>query len=135
MINEAAVVERTSEDERWIDRLMAVDVDADLIDLICERLDSFVKWDLLFFFHDNPHTLDTAQNIARYTGRDVEIVKPELDAMVEERLLMADRVGGMTVYTLSGDPAVTEMVERFVKAWQDKEFRIKAIYHLFRSMR
>ena len=47
------------------------DIDPRLLELIHTRINSFIKWDLVRFFHDNPHTADTADSIARYTGRDV----------------------------------------------------------------
>jgi hypothetical protein len=31
----------------------------------------FCQWDLVRFFHENPYTTDTADNIARYLGRDL----------------------------------------------------------------
>ncbi len=54
------------------------DMDPRLLELIQTRINSFIKWDLVRFFHDNPHTTDTADSIARYTGRDVRTVEPEL---------------------------------------------------------
>lgn len=46
------------------------DIDSRLLDFIRTRVNSFIKWDLVRFFHDNPHTTDTTENIARYTGRE-----------------------------------------------------------------
>ena len=47
-------------------RLMA-DMDPQMLEFLQTKVNSFVKWDLVHFFHDNPHTTDTAENIARWT--------------------------------------------------------------------
>ncbi len=50
-------------------------------------IDTFVKWDLLSFFYNNPHTIDTVDNIARYAGRDEETVQQELTGLAAKGLL------------------------------------------------
>lgn len=55
------------------------DIDPRLLDLLRTRVNTFIKWDVVRFFHANPHTADTADNLARYIGRDVRVVEPELD--------------------------------------------------------
>jgi len=56
-----------------IKRLMA-DLDPELLTFLKGTVNTFVKWDLVRFFHENPHTTDTAENIARYAGRDPAII-------------------------------------------------------------
>ena len=53
-------------------RLME-DMDAQLLDFLKTKVNSFVKWDLVRFFHENPNTADTPDNVARYAGRDPAI--------------------------------------------------------------
>ena len=54
------------------------DMDPVLLDFVKTKVNSFVKWDLVRFFHENPHTADTVENIAKYAGRNVAAVEPEL---------------------------------------------------------
>jgi hypothetical protein len=98
-------------------------------------VNSFVKWDLIRFFHENPHTTDTAENIARYAGRNVETTQAELADLAAQGVLAGNRLGEMTVYSLASDPDVRDMIERFVEASDDRQFRVKAIYHIIRGMR
>jgi hypothetical protein len=63
------------------------DIDPRLLEFIRTKVNSFIKWDLVRFFHDNPHTTDTADSIARYTGRDVRTVEPELQQLVSTGVL------------------------------------------------
>lgn len=115
-------------------RLMA-DMDPRLLEFLQAKVNSFVKWDLVRFFHDNPHTTDTAENIARYAGRSVEAIRAGLGELARDGVLEENRLGGMTVYSLASDNEVREVLEHFVKASDDRQFRVKAIYHIIRGMR
>ena len=66
-------------------RLMA-DMNPQLLKFLQTKVNSFVKWDLVRFFHDNPHTTDTADNIARYAGRSAETIRSELTELTHGRL-------------------------------------------------
>jgi hypothetical protein len=115
-------------------RLMA-DMDPQLLEFLQAKVNSFVKWDLVNFFYDSPHTTDTAENIARYAGRSVETIRTELAELAQDGVLEESRLGGMIVYSLASDAHVREMLEQFVKASDDRQFRVKAIYHIIRGMR
>jgi hypothetical protein len=115
-------------------RLMA-DMDPQLLEFLRQKVNSFAKWDLLRFFHDSPHTTDTAENIARYAGRSAETIRDELAELARDGVLEENQLGGMTVYSLAQDLEVREMLEQFVKASDDRQFRVKAIYHIIRGMR
>jgi hypothetical protein len=108
------------------------DMDPELFDFLTTYVDSFVKWDLLRFFHENPHTMDTGENIARYAGRTTEDVKTELQDLTRRGLLVETPVENMRVYMLKADPAIRTRLQQFVEATQDREFRRKVIYHMVR---
>jgi hypothetical protein len=121
-------------DQDLVGRLMA-DMDPELLDFLQSKVDSFVKWDLLRFFFENPHTTDTASNIARYAGRKEETTEAELSELAGHGLLDQHQLGDMIVYSLANDPETRDLIRRFVEASDDREFRVKAIYHIVRSMR
>jgi hypothetical protein len=111
------------------------DMDPRLLNLIQTRINSFIKWDLVRFFHDNPHTADTAESIARYTGRDVRTVEPELNELVQDDILDAEDLSGLRVFRLVPDTDIRELIGEFIAACDDRQFRVKAIYHVIRSLR
>ena len=113
-------------------RLMA-DMDPRLLEFLQAKIDSFVKWDLIRFFHDNPYTTDTADNIARYAGRSTETIRNELAELASSGVLKRSKLGDLTVYSLSRDPEIRELMDKFVEASADRQFRVKAIYHIIRS--
>ncbi len=117
-----------------VGRLMT-DMDPDMLAFLLTKVNSFVKWDLIRFFHDNPHTTDTAENIARYAGRNVEVTRSELTQLAAAGVLSESRLGDMVVYSLSTNPEIRDMIRRFVEASDDRQFRVKAIYHIIRGMR
>jgi len=110
------------------------DMDPRLLDLLQTRLTSFVKWDVLRFFHEHPQLTDTADRIAQHTGRDVLAVEPELVQLARHHLLEMELLSGLRVYTLSDDLATRQLIHDFFTACDDRQFRIKAIYHVIRNL-
>jgi len=110
-------------------------IDPELLDLIQTRINSFIKWDLVRFFHENPHTTDTAENIARYTGRDARIVEPELIQLAHDGVLELDQLPEMRIYTYTDNPTLRALIGEFLDRCEDRQFRVKAIYHVIRSLR
>ncbi len=111
------------------------DLEPKMVEFLHDKVNTFVKWDLVRFFHDNPHTADTAENIAKYTGRDILAITDELAELVGAGVLIGQMVAGRAIYTLAGDRQMRDMVNTFVRACDDRMFRVKAIYHVIRSMR
>ncbi|MEA3342354.1 MAG: hypothetical protein U9R15_20500 [Chloroflexota bacterium] len=115
-------------------RLMA-DMDPQLLKFLQAKVNSFVKWDLVRFFHDNPHTTDTAGNIARYAGRTADTIRVELTELARDGVLAESKLGDMAVYSLASDRHIRDLLEQFVKASDDRQFRVKVIYHIIRGTR
>ncbi len=115
-------------------RLME-DMDGRLLQFLRNQVNSFVKWDLVRFFHENPNTTDTAENVARYAGRDPAAIEKELAGLADSGVLHRQTVGEMTVYSLATDQEMRDLIEQFVLACDDRQFRVKAIYHIIRGMR
>jgi hypothetical protein len=115
-------------------RLME-DMDARLLDFLKNQVNTFVKWDLVRFFYENPNTTDTADNIARYAGRDPVAIEQELADLAESGVLFREEVGGMITYSLATDEDMRGQIEEFISACNDRQFRVKAIYHIIRGMR
>jgi hypothetical protein len=105
-----------------------------LLEFLQSKVNSFIKWDLVRFFHDNPHTRDTAETIARYTSRDVRTVERELKGLVSTGVLRSEAVSGLRIYSLSQDERTRQFIEQFMAACQRREFRVKAIHHVIQAM-
>lgn len=111
------------------------DMDPGLLDFVKSKVNSFIKWDLIRFFYENPNTADTVENIAKYAGRNAAAVKPELEEMVESGVMETRQVEGIVIYSLATNQEMRELVNRFILACEDRHFRVKAVYHIIRGLR
>ena len=111
------------------------DMDPALLDFVKSKINTFIKWDLLKFFHENPNTADTAENIARYVGRSAAAVKAEVQDLVEGNMMHMRLVADLPIYTLTEDKQKRDLISRFLRACEDRNFRVKVVYHIIRGMR
>jgi hypothetical protein len=111
------------------------DMDPVLLNFVKNKVNSFIKWDLVRFFYENPHTADTAENIAKYAGRNITAVKPELEDLVDNNIMQKQILNDTSIYSLSADEEMRNLVDKFVLACEDRHFRVKAVYHIIRGMR
>jgi hypothetical protein len=116
-------------------RRLMDDMDPEILEFLKTAVNTFIKWDLVIFFYENPNTNDTADNIARYIGRDASVIIGELNELAEVGVLRHQLTGNLLVYSLTTDPQILERIKHFVSASDDRQFRVKAIYHLVRGMR
>jgi hypothetical protein len=111
------------------------DMDPVLLDFVKTKVNSFIKWDLVRFFHENPHTADTVDNIAKYAGRNVTAVEPELEELVDSGIMKRSSLGETPIYSLETNEEMQTLVDKFILACEDRHFRVKAVYHIIRGMR
>ena len=124
----------TANNDDFTTRLMD-DMDPTLLDFVKKKVNSFIKWDLVRFFYENPHTTDTVENIAKYAGRNADAVRPELEDLVESGIMQKKVLDETAVYSLSTDESMRSLVDKFILACEDRHFRVKAVYHIIRGMR
>ena len=113
-------------------RLMS-EVEPELLDFVLTKVNSFVKWNLLRFFHANPHTADTVTNVARYVGLRPEAVRGEIEELVDDGLIQRRPLAGDAVYTLSDEDTPRRLIDDFIAACQDPYFRVRLVYHIVRG--
>lgn len=95
---------------------------------------SFVKWYILQFFHDHPHTVETVATLAQVVQRRPEVVATELAELTNLGILEETRLGSTVVYALTADSALREQLDQFISACTDQRFRIKVVFHVIRGM-
>lgn len=98
--------------------------------LLQGKLRSLVEWDVLQFFHHNPHTVEGAQHIATALGRDIATVQTALASMTSARLLQADPEQERSIYRLTEDATLRNEIEQFMRACDDPAFRRGVIERL-----
>jgi predicted transcriptional regulator len=110
--------------------------DTRLLDFVREKVDTFVKWDLVRFFHDNPFAADSAENIARFAGREARTVEQDLQDLVRNGVVETTLAGNGTtrIYRYVKDQQVRDVVQRFVIACDDRDFRVRAINQVIEGL-
>ncbi len=116
------------EEERFLES-----IDPELAEFIRAKINSFIRWDILKLLYSNPHTVDTAERIARQCGRPVESVIRELEGMVRDGLLEMHLVAGIPVYSLSKNPSARQLIEKFLEACRNRQVRVRVVYHILKS--
>ncbi len=111
------------------------DMDPRLLSFVKTKVNSFIKWDLIRFFYENPNTTGSADDIARYVGRNMAAVEPELEELVNNGVMEKRFMDDLTVYSLASDDEMRKLVDEFILACEDRHFRVKAVYHIIRGMR
>ncbi len=106
-----------------------------LLDFVKTRANSFVKWELMRYFDQNPQTSDTVENIARFIGRKPDVVKPALDALVDSRVIKKQELNNSTIYSLANDEDIRKLIDKFNLAYEDRHFRIKAVSQILPGIR
>ncbi len=108
--------------------------DAQLLDFVREKADTFIKWDLIRFFHNNPYAANTAENIARVAARDPRAVEQELSDLVASGLLEMSEASSKQVYRYAKDQRVRDLIGSFIAACDDRDFREQAIKLVIEGM-
>lgn len=106
-----------------------------LLDFVRKKADTFVKWDLIRFFHNNPHAANTAENIARFAARDPRTVEHDLDELVASGVLEVNVSGKTRVYQYAKQQEIRDLIGKFVAACDDRDFRVQAINLVIEGLR
>jgi DNA-binding transcriptional ArsR family regulator len=115
-------------------RLMS-DMQPELLSFLKGTVTSFVKFDLVRFWHENPTLRATAEQVAAEISLDEESVARVLQDLAGAGVVAVTQEGGGAVYRLADDDRTRQLVARFAEACEDSQFRTKVIFHIIRSMR
>jgi hypothetical protein len=91
------------------------EVDVDLLVFIERYANDLLKWDLISFFARNPDLYDTADNVARFIGRNPRVIRPELGDLVVLGVLEWDSLGSDHIYYLTQRPGLRTLALKFAQ--------------------
>ncbi|MEJ5186101.1 MAG: hypothetical protein WHT46_03360 [Candidatus Geothermincolales bacterium] len=92
-----------------------------------EYLDSFIAWDLILFFHENPYAVGTPSSLALSIGRLGSDIEPHLERLVEKGVLSREEKTGdaeEAIYSYRPTPEFEKMVMEFKRALRDRASRL-----------
>lgn len=102
-------------------------------------VNSFVKWEIVQYFHDHPGTPLKAEELARTLNRPAEQIRRELRELSADGLLARHASGKTTTYAyrLSDEKPkereLRELVNHFHTLCRSREGRLKVIYKILKS--
>lgn len=100
-------------------------ISRDVIDFVDGYLDSFVTWDVLIYFHENPHVEKKLSGIALDIGRAAPSLETVLGNLAGKGVLLGETEAGDEPsfrYTPTSEFRVT--MERFIEATRDRTNRL-----------
>ncbi len=110
------------------------EVEEEIKTFIENSINTFIKWDVIKFFGNNPATYDTAENIARNIGREEKLVKIEIETLARCGLLEETKGKDRLIYTFSSNSDKREIVNKFLNYGQTREGRAKILYHILKRL-
>ncbi len=109
-------------------------IDQEAASVLLPQLDSFVKWELLRFLHDNPDLEADIEDLARYTGRDETELKPAARALHTAGLFRQGEGEFGYTYSLTSDEKMRELVDHLVKGFvADRLVRLAISSHILKA--
>jgi hypothetical protein len=115
--------------------LLMNDMPPELLQFVRDIVTTYVKFDLLRFFHENQFTYESVETIAHLVNHDQNAIRAALEELSEQGILEETTVDETKLYCLSKNGPTRQLVQAFVTACEEKEFRVKVIFHIIRRMR
>ena len=95
-------------------------------DFVETYIDSFIAWDLILFFNDNPYTVGSASNVAMSIGRRGVDIEPHLEDLVKRNVLELESKADdntETLYSYNPPSGFEKTVVEFRRALRDRAAR------------
>lgn len=93
--------------------------------LLGEVIISFMEWDVIIYFYDNPHVCSTSLEIARKIGRNPKEVLKSLTLLNEKGVLEKKRKGRFECYSLKPNTKWMGAIEEFAACLEDRLARLE----------
>jgi predicted transcriptional regulator len=105
-------------------------IDVSVNQFVDEYIDSFITWDLILFFYENPFTVGSPSSIAMNIGRLDSDVQPYLEKLVEKGIVTREtptRDGAEIIYSYKPNDEFEKKVEQFKKSLRDRTSRLMIV--------
>jgi|SRR5450759_2811310 hypothetical protein len=101
--------------------------DDELEGFVRDYLVSFAAWDMLVLLHAQPDLADSLSGLAFRLGRAERDVREASRAMIEGGLLVPMAGEEQDVFGVTSDPHMLELLERFVEASSERDWRLDLV--------
>lgn len=108
---------------------------AAVMTFLLDRVNTFAKWDVVRYFYDNPEAVDHQRTIAQCVGRELMAVQTALDELAESGVLILVSRRPPRLYRLTHDTDIRTLIDQFMIAVEDQQFRMMAIQRIMAELR
>jgi len=117
------------------DSLISKNVDPDALEFIQKYLTSYVKWEVLKYFSENPTASETPRAFAKRLGKDVRQIAEAMKSLARTGILSnGDGADDSATYTLAGGDAERSTLLRIAEsARTNNRFRLLLNYHITKA--
>jgi hypothetical protein len=104
------------------------DIEPGVLRFVDEYIESFVAWDAIAYFHENPDVERKAAGVALDIGRRPEQVVPVLEVLRDKGVLADDSESGdEPSFRYSAPESFREATEAFLAATRDRTNRLAIV--------
>jgi hypothetical protein len=107
-------------------------LDAETLDFIQKHLTSYLKWEVLKFYGENPSAVETPRAFARRLGKESRQITEVMKSLSRSGLLRngTDSEG----FALAGDESQRAILQKIVTASRtNNRFRLQLNYHITKA--
>ncbi len=113
--------------------------DEEIEGFLQKHINSFVKWEIIRFFHANPQTNLTLNELSKIFNRPLKQLKPDIRELSEGGLIKQQKQGGTTFFSFNlsdADPQEKKMkkiIDDFIALCQTRQGRLRVIYKMLKD--
>ncbi len=113
--------------------------DEEIGEFLQQHVSSFIKWEIIRFFHANPQTGFTLNELTKIFSYTLKNLKPNMQELSEGGLIKQQKQGGTTTfsYDLSdADPKekkLKKLIDDFIILCQTRQGRLRVIYRMLKD--
>ena len=100
-----------------------IKADRDLEEFIAKIADSFVKIELIKFFHYNPHFLGKTGDISLAIGRNPKKVSKGIDDLVLQGILKKNGQKSTAIWSYAPEASMHKKITQFIKTYEGPDLR------------
>lgn len=108
-------------------------MDDDFESFIKKYINTFVKWELVQFFHNNDIQPFSINELSKKLNRSAKTLKSEISELVSNGMLVNLARDEMTVRLVEDNKEVLDLMQRFVKFCESREGRLRVIYKILKD--
>ena len=125
--------QRSKSDDSTTTGLPEVVVDF-AVDFADQYIASFMQWDLINYFYQNPHVADTVTQVSSHMQRNLRVTRMELNTLTKSGLIHKIDFDDLIIYTLTENPDLRRELEMFMDACQDRTTYLQVVVRVMQHL-